>query len=194
MRLSHAALLALAALPLLACDDPKSSGASAATAPSVAPAPSAATTPTPSASAAPASSAALPKCPAGLTGNASPAYCIKLPAGYSVKEARIAPTRGSIDYTTGTTTDNLMVSYDDSPLAQTAKDTESEMKFGTDKIEKKGDLPGGNKFFQGSHEDFERVVTVIKAGTLTLKCSFTYQSKHAPPADAIDACKSIVVP
>jgi hypothetical protein len=106
----------------------------------------------------------------------------------------VAATRGSIDYQTGTTTDNLMVSYDDSSVASTAKDTESEMKFGTDKIEKKGDLPGGNKFFQGSHEDFERVVTVIKAGALTLKCSFTYQPKHAPPPDAIDACKSIVVP
>ena len=114
--------------------------------------------------------------------------------GYSVKEARIAPTRGSVDYQTGTTTDNLMVSYDDSPVAQTAKDTESEMKFGNDKLEKKGDLPGGNKFFQGSHEDFERIVTVVKAGALTLKCSFTYQPKHAPPADAIDACKSIVLP
>jgi hypothetical protein len=191
MRSSYAALLVFV-LPLSACDDAKPS---AATAPSSAPTPSA-VTPPPSASAppSPTSSAALPKCPAGLTGNAVPAYCIKLPTSYTVKEARIAPTRGSIDYQTGTTTDNLMVSYDDSPIATTAKDTESEMKFGNDKLEKKSDLPGGNKFFQGSHEDFERIVTVVKAGALTLKCSFTYQPKHAPPADAIDACKSIVIP
>jgi hypothetical protein len=192
MRTPYIPVLVLAALPLSACDDAKPSAASAPSA-TLAPSTSAAAPPS-NASASAASSAALPKCPPGLTGNAVPAYCIKLPTGYSVKEARIAPTRGSIDYQTGTTTDNLMVSYDDSPIATTAKDTESEMKFGSDKLEKKGDLPGGNKFFQGSHEDFERVVTVVKAGALTLKCSFTYQPKHAPPADAIDACKSIVLP
>ena len=105
------------------------------------------------------------------------------------------PDKGSISYDTGTTTDNLMISYDSTPLAQQAKDTESELKFGGDKIEKKGDLPGGNKWFQGSHQDYERVVTLFKGqSSLTLKCSFTYQPKNAPPKDAIDACKSIVVP
>ena len=56
-------------------------------------------------------------------------------------------------------------------------------------------LPGGNKWFQGSHEDYERVVTLVKGpAPLTLKCSFTYKPKSPPPQGAIDACKSIVVP
>jgi hypothetical protein len=69
------------------------------------------------------------------------------------------------------------------------------VKFGGDKIEKKGDLPGGNKWFQGSHQDYERVVTLFKGQPpVTIKCSFTYQPKNAPSKDAIDACKSIVIP
>ena len=137
----------------------------------------------------------LPKCPAGLVGNAFPAYCIKLPSGYSVKQARTSPKRGSIEYDTGTTTDNLMISYDESAVTQVSKDVESEMKFGGDKLEKKGDLPGGNKWFQGTHADYARIVTLFKGpGSLTLKCSFAYQVKKAPPKEAIDACKSIVVP
>lgn len=145
----------------------------------------------PSASAA---SAPLPKCPAGLTGNAVPPYCIKLPASYKVKQARSAPTRGEIDYDTGTTTDILSVNYDDSPLASVVKDVESEMKFGGDKLEKKGDLPGGNKWFRGTHAEYARIVSLVKAPPFTLKCSFAYQPKNAPPQDAIDACKTLVVP
>src|SRR4029077_462068 len=136
----------------------------------------------------------LPKCPSGLTGNAFPAYCIKLPSSYLVKQARTSPKRGSIEYDTGTTTDNLMITYDESAVAQLSKDVESEMKFGGDKLEKKGDLPGGNKWFQGTHADYSRIVTLFKGpGSLTLKCSFAYQAKKAPPKEAIDACKSIVV-
>jgi hypothetical protein len=124
-----------------------------------------------------------------------PAFCIKVPAGYAVKDARTSPTRGSISYDTGTTTDNLMVSYDERPVSEQTKDVEGEMKFGGDKLEKKGDLSGGNKWFQGSHQDYERIVTLVKGpGSLTLKCSFAYKPKSAPPKDAIDACKSIVVP
>jgi len=70
-----------------------------------------------------------------------------------------------------------------------------EMKFGGDKLEKSGDLPGGGKWFQGSHQDYERVVTLVKGPSpLTLKCSFTYKPASAPVKDAIDACKSIVLP
>lgn len=200
----HAALLTLAAvlsLPLLACDKDAASGASGQSA-----APSASAPAAPSASAPPAAASAspsaaasaaapAPKCPAGLTGNPTPAFCIKLPASYSVKDARISPTKGSIAYDTGTQTDNLMVSYDGTSIAEQAKDVEGELKFGGDKLEKKGDLPGGGKWFQGSHQDYERVVTLVKGPTgLTLKCSFAYQPKNAPPKDAVDACKSIVVP
>ena len=151
----------------------------------------------PAASASAAASAAVPppKCPPGLTGNPVPAFCIKLPAGYAVKDARTAPTRGSISYDTGTQTDNLMVSYDDRSIAEQAKDIEGEMKFGGDKLEKKGDLGGGGKWFQGTHQDYARVVTLVKGpAPLTLKCSFAYKPKSAPPKDAIDACKSIVPP
>jgi hypothetical protein len=150
------------------------------------------------ASAAPSASAAAPpppKCPEGLTGNAVPAYCIKLPPGYTVKEARVAPSRGNIDYATGTSTDILTVTYDATSVPSLAKDVESEMKFGHDKLEKKGNLPGGNKWFQGSHDEYARIVTLIKGPPpLTLKCSFAYQPKKPPPKLAIDACKSIVVP
>ncbi len=136
----------------------------------------------------------LPKCPSGFAANPFPAYCIKLPANYTIKTSRISPTRGSIDYETGTTTDNLMVSYDDSPIASAAKDVEAEMKFGHDKLEKKGDLPGGNKWFQGAHDDYARVVTLVKGPSLTLKCSFAYKPKQPPPHEALGACRTIVVP
>jgi len=201
--LAAMALLPLSLFAFLACDKDDSSGA-AAVAPSASATPSsastAATTPPASASTAAASASTAagpppPKCPPGLTGNPVPAFCIKLPASYHVKDARITPAKGSIAYDTGTVTDNLMVSYDDTPIAQQAKDVAGEMKFGGDKLEKSGDLPGGNKWFQGSHQDYERVVTLLKGPTpLTLKCSFTYKPKSAPPKDAIEACKSIVVP
>ena len=112
-----------------------------------------------------------------------------------MKQARTTAKRGSVEYDTGTGTDNLMISYDESPLAQLSKDVESEMKFGGDKLEKKGNLPGGTKWFQGTHAEYARIVTLVKGqGSLTLKCSFAYQPKKAPPKDAVDACKSIVVP
>jgi hypothetical protein len=112
-----------------------------------------------------------------------------------VKDARIAADKGSIAYDTGTVTDNLMVSYDGTAIPQLVKDVTGEMKFGGDKLEKSGDLPGGGKFFQGSHQDYERVVTLVKGpSALTLKCSFTYKPASAPVKDAIDACRSIVVP
>lgn len=158
-------------------------------------APAASTT----ATAAPSASAAAvppPKCPPGLTGNPVPAYCIKLPASYKVKESRITPKKGSIEYDTSSPVDMLSVTYEETPLAELAKQVEGEMKFGHDKLEKKGDLPAGNKWFQGSHEDYARIVTLFKGPTpLTLKCSFAYQpTKKAPSQEAIDACKSIVVP
>jgi hypothetical protein len=188
----------LVSICFLACDKGDSAGAAAEAA--AAPSASAAAIVAPTASATASASASAtaqapaPKCPAGLTGNALPVFCIKLPAAYKVKDARTSPTKGSISYDTGTSTDSLMVSYDSSPLAM-AKDAESELKFGGDKLEKKGDLPGGNKWFQGAHQDYERVVTLFKGQPpLTLKCSFAYQPKSAPPKDAIDACKSIVVP
>jgi hypothetical protein len=164
--------------------------ASAVTMPSsTAPAPTA-----PSAAPSASASVPLPKCPAGLTGNAVPPYCIKLPAGYTVKQARTAPTRGSIDYDTGTTTDVLTVSYDGTSMGELSKDVEGEMKFGGDKLEKKGNLPGGNKWFQGTHAEYARIVTLVKGTDVTFKCSFAYQPKKPPPAGATDACKSLVLP
>jgi hypothetical protein len=195
---SPLATTVLLALCLSACDksDPASPAAAGSAAPSASgtaasPPPSASAAATPSASA---SAAPLPKCSPGFTGNAVPAFCIKIPSTYTVKDARITPTKGSIAYDTGTTTDNLMISYDSTSVADQAKDVESELKFGGDKLEKKGDLPGGSKWYQGSHQDYERVVTLIKGPQMTLKCSFAYQPKNAPPKDAIDACKSITVP
>jgi hypothetical protein len=199
------ALLPIAIFTLSACakDEPKGSAPVASA--DIPPSPSASTpvevTP-PSASTAPAMSAsaaadtpAPPTCPPGLTGNAVPAFCIKLPASYHVKDARITPAKGSIAYDTGVTTDNLMISYDATPIPEQAKDVGGEMKFGGDKLEKKGDLPGGGKWFRGSHEDYERVVTLLKGpAPLILKCSFTYKPKSPPPKEAIEACKSIVVP
>jgi hypothetical protein len=164
--------------------------ASAVTMPSsTAPAPTA-----PSAAPSASASVPLPKCPAGLTGNAVPPYCIKLPAGYTVKQARTAPTRGSIDYDTGTTTDVLTVSYDGTSMGELSKDVEGEMKFGGDKLEKKGSLPGGNKWFQGTHAEYARIVTLVKGPDMTFKCSFAYQPKKPPPPGATDACKSLVLP
>jgi hypothetical protein len=189
-------LAAVLPLSLLACDKDDAKGASGQPSASAPAAPSAsAPAAVTSASAAASAAAPPPKCPPGLTGNPMPAFCIKVPASYSVKEPRITPTKGSIAYDTGTQTDNLMVSYDSTSIAEQAKDVESELKFGGDKLEKKGDLPGGGKWFQGSHQDYERVVTLVKGPSgLTLKCSFAYQPKNAPPKDAIDACKSIVLP
>jgi hypothetical protein len=197
------ALLVFSLPALPACDKDSSSGAAASATSAMAPAPSASTTvavPPATASAAAASASAAggpppPKCPSGLTGNPAPAFCIKLPSSYHVKDARITPEKGSIAYDTGTVTDNLMISYDSTAIAQQTTDVMGEMKFGGDKLEKNGDLPGGNKWFQGSHQDYERVVTLLKGPPpLTLKCSFTYKPKSPPPKEAIDACKSIVLP
>jgi hypothetical protein len=191
-------VLGLLSVVLPACDKEESKGsagaASASASASAAVAPPASTA---AATASAAASASLPppKCPSGLTGNAMPAFCMKLPASYKVKDARTLPTKGSIAYDTGTTTDNLMVSYDTTPIASQQKDVEGELKFGGDKIEKQGDLPGGGKWYQGSHQDFERIVTLVKGpAPLIFKCSFAYKPKSAPPKDAIDACKSIVPP
>ena len=191
--------LGLLSIGVHGCDKGDDKGAAPAPSASAVVAPPASTPAAPSAattaSAAASASVPLPRCPAGLTGNAVPAFCIKLPASYAVKDARTTPTKGSIAYDTGTQTDNLMISYDTTPVAEQAKDVEGEMKFGGDKIEKKGDLPGGGKWYQGSHQDFERVVTLIKGPSgLTFKCSFAYKPKNAPPKDATDACKSIVIP
>jgi hypothetical protein len=191
--------LLVASFVLCACEKetPKAGptlppSASASAAPALDEAPAAAISPAPSTAAA---SLPLPKCPPGYAANPFPAYCIKLPAGYTIKTPRISPTRGSISYDTGVSTDNLMVSYDDSAIAAAAKNVESELKFGHDKLEKKGDLPGGNKWFEGSHDEYKRIVTLIKGpAPLVLKCSFAYQPKKPPPKEAIDACKSIVVP
>jgi hypothetical protein len=69
------------------------------------------------------------------------------------------------------------------------------MKFGGDKLDKKGDLPGGGKWFRGTHAEYARIVTLVKgAPPVTFKCSFAYQPKAAPPQAAIDACKSLVLP
>jgi len=191
-------------LGLLACDKDDAKGASTTSSSAAPSASQAAVAPTTSAASAASTAAATtapsaaapgPKCPPGLTGNAVPAYCIKLPAGYTVKDARVSPTRGSIAYDTGAATDDLMVSYDSTSMREQIKNVESELKFGGDKLEKKGDLPGGNKWFLGSHQDYERLVTLIKGPPpLTLKCSFAYKPKSPPPKQAIDACKSIVVP
>jgi hypothetical protein len=196
--------LSLLALPGCAKDDPKGTmPAASADIPPLPPAsasaavvlPPSSSSALPVASESPVAGTPAPTCPAGMTGNALPAFCIKLPSSYHVKDARITPERGSIAYDTGVATDNLMISYDTSPIVQQSRDVANEMKFGGDKLEKKGDLSGGNKWFRGSHEDYERVVTLFKGPPpLTLKCSFTYKPKSPPPKEAIEACKSIVVP
>jgi hypothetical protein len=136
----------------------------------------------------------LPKCPAGFTANAVPPYCIKLPSTYGFKASQTSPQYGSITYRTGSPTESLTVSYDDSPIASTLKNVEAEMKFGQGKLEKKGDLPGGNKWFQGTRDDYTRLMTVIKGAHCTLKCSFAYKTKAPPQPEAIGACKSLVAP
>jgi hypothetical protein len=194
---SHIRSFALLTLVLLACDKDKeeSKGVPEAAPPPSSAAASAGSTPVASASAAASAAVPPPKCAAGLTGNAVPPFCIKLPASYAVKDARISPMKGSIAYDTGTQTDNLLISYDDTPIAQQAKDVEGELKFGGDKLEKKGDLPNGGKWYQGSHQDYERIVSLVKGpGTFIFKCSFAYKPTNAPPAGATDACKSIVPP
>ncbi|HXN30378.1 MAG TPA: hypothetical protein VN894_00895 [Polyangiaceae bacterium] len=199
----HRPLTIIALVLLPACGKEDATGSSAPAASSSPPSASALAAPSAATAISTASSAASaaadapppPKCPAGLTPNAVPAYCIKLPASYSVKQVRSTPKRGSVEYDTGSSTDNLMITYDESPIPQLAKDVESEMKFGGDKLDKKGNLPGGNKWFQGTHGDYARLVTLVKGqGSLTLKCSFAYQPKKAPPKEAIDACRSIAVP
>jgi hypothetical protein len=191
--------LALASINAYGCnkgEDKAAPAASSAPPSSAAVAPPASTAP-PAASASAVASASVPppKCPAGLTGNAVPAFCIKLPSSYSVKDSRTSPTKGSIAYDTGSPTDNLMISYDTTPIAEQIKDVEGELKFGGDKIDKKGDLPAGGKWYLGTHQDFQRVVSLVKGPSgLTLKCSFAYKPKNAPPKDATDACKSIVLP
>jgi hypothetical protein len=196
-------LLALALLSIAApgCDKADDKGAAAApSAPSASaaigtPPPPASTAPAAATSAVASASVPLPKCPPGLTGNAVPAFCVKLPSSYSVKDARTTPTKGSIAYDTGNQTDNLMISYDTTPIAEQIKDVEGELKFGGDKIKNKGDLPPGGKWYLGSHQEYERVVSLVKGPAgLTLKCSFAYKPASAPPKDAVDACKSIVVP
>ena len=124
-------LLALAALSIgvNGCDKGDDKAAPAASS-----APSASATVAPAASTTPAASASAPvpppKCPSGLTGNAVPAFCIKLPSSYAVKDVRTSPTKGSIAYDTGTSTDNLMISYDTTSIADQIKDVEGELKFG----------------------------------------------------------------
>lgn len=202
MRNTLALSALLTASLLVACEDEKPKGgaasasaAAATSAPATASAPATSATASASASAAPASSVPLPKCAAGFTPNAVPAYCIKLPATYKLKEARVAAKKGTIEYDTGNATDNLTITFDETSIKELTSQTEGEMKFGGDKIDKKGDLPGGNKFFEGTHQDYARVVTLIKAAaTFSLKCSFAYKPKAAPPKEAIDACKSIVIP
>jgi hypothetical protein len=200
----HRPLAIFGLLLLSACSKGDATGSAASAGPPTPPATSAVAAPSvptvaPTTTASAAASVAAdapppPKCPAGLTGNAVPTYCIKIPGSYTVKQARTTAKRGSVEYDTGTSTDNLMISYDESPIAQLSKDVESEMKFGGDKLDKKGNLPAG-KWFQGTHAEYARIVTVVKGqGSLTLKCSFAYQPKKAPPKDAVDACKSIVVP
>jgi hypothetical protein len=198
-----AAYLTCLALGLLVfgCEMEEAAGTPDTGSPAASPIPSAApvleaAAPAPTAAAtASAPAVPVPTCPAGLTGNAVPAYCIKLPPTYKVKDARTKPDRGSIEYDTGTTTDHLNVSYESTPLAQLAKDAEGELKFGGDKLEKKGDLPGGGKWFRGTHAEYARIVTIVKgAAPVTFKCSFAYQPKAAPPQAAIDACKSLVLP
>ncbi len=199
----HRALASTALILLLSCgkEDPASPSvaASASVAPSATVAPSvpppSATAPAPASASTEADAPPLPKCPSGLVGNAVPAYCIRVPPAYHVKQARLTPKRGSVEYDTGTTTDNLMISFDESPIAQLSKDVESEMKFGGDKLDKKGNLAGGGKWFQGTHAEYSRIVTLVKGpGALTLKCSFAYQPKKPPPKESIESCKSIVVP
>jgi len=67
--------------------------------------------------------------PAGLTGNPVPAFCIKLPSSYHVKDARLTPEKDRFAYDTGTVTDNLMISYDSTSIAQQTTDVTGEMKF-----------------------------------------------------------------
>jgi hypothetical protein len=196
-------LVTVGLLLQLSCSKDEAKGiapsAAAPAPPPSTPPPAATPAPTPSAPSAAANAAPdappAPKCPAGLTGNPFPAYCIKLPAGYAVKQSKTAHTRGFVEYDTGTTTDIMSVSFEDAKLAQVGKNVESEMKFGGDKLEKKGDLPGGNKWYQGKHADYARLVTLFKGqGSLTLKCSCAYQPKKPPSKEAIGTCKSIVVP
>jgi hypothetical protein len=175
--------------PTAAPAPPPTPSASAAPVVDAAPAPSA-----PAAAPSAAAATPPPTCPAGFTANAVPAYCIKLPPSYTLKASQTSAALGSITYNTGSPTDALNVSYDDSPMATILKNVEGELKFGSGKIEKKGDLPGGSKWFQGKRDDYSRLVTVIKGAKYTLKCSFTYKPKAPPPQDAIGACKSMVIP
>jgi len=191
-------ILALLSLLVVACDDNEKKGGAASASATAAP-PSAA--PIASATAAPAPSPVLssatppPKCADGFTGIPVPAFCIKLPASYRIKEARVTPKKGTIEYDTGNATDNLTITYDETSLKELVSQTEGEMKFGGDKVTKKGDLPKGNKFFEGTHADYVRIVTLVQAAPpLTIKCSFAYKPAAAPSKEAIDACRSIVLP
>ena len=73
-----------------------------------------------------------------------------------------------------------MISYDERSIAEQTKDVEGEMKFGGDKLEKKGDLPGGNKWFQGSHQDYARIISLIKGSGSLVLALFYVQTEKRP--------------
>jgi hypothetical protein len=185
------ALVAVSTLALIGCEEKKKEAPAAAPAAAEAPA---AAAPAPAA-AAPA--AAGPKCPDGTTANADPAYCIKLPKGFTAKEAKkIGVHSGEVDYTDPDGLATLHMFWTNNPVADMNKAAEDEIKFnGKGKLTSSGTTAGAGKWFEGTQGDNSHQIAIWDAKNgMGLKCSLDYYTPKAPIKEAMDVCKTIVVP
>jgi hypothetical protein len=189
-------LIAALLVPLaLACcaNEEAPNGTAAASASARASASPAASGPASKPSAAPSAAPEPPKCEGGEHAQASPAFCIKLPEGFSAE----APEKGDKDTTIRfegkEASASLKVACRPDPAFYEfiLEPMEADTKGEGDQLVGKGDTPGGKgKYFTVKTKNTMEMTSAVKMPNGTCTCESQY-ALSAPVPALEEACKSL---
>ncbi len=137
-----------------------------------------------------------PNCPPGYTANTYPAWCIKLPKGFSPSKVQVdGRNMGHVDYSPSSA-ETLTVFFTDAPMQQVADQAWGVFNKMNWEQTGSGDLDKGRKWLEGHDLEGRGHFVVVAPGRapFTLKCETTATPDTERYRRDAETCKTLFVP
>lgn len=137
-----------------------------------------------------------PQCPNGYTANTYPAWCIRLPKGFSAsREYADGKDMGHVDYSSSPS-ETLTVFFTNAPTSQVVEQGRELMSAQDFGVTREGDLDGGRHWIEGRSLTGDGHFVAVAPGhpPFAIKCETSERYGSDAFKRNADACKSLFVP
>lgn len=137
-----------------------------------------------------------PNCPPGYTANTYPAWCIKLPKGFSPSKLQVdGKNIGHVDYSPSPM-ETLRVTFTDSPMQVLIDQAWGMFHQMNWEQTGEGQLDGGRRWVEGHDMEGRGHFVVVAPGhpPFTIKCETTAPPNTDRYRRDVEACKTLFVP